>query len=139
GGDPVDDHLEDYPPVTVGAAPVAAEEALDPGEVLDVDRPVEPELVGDPVEILGAHGGAERVDGSRAARRQMEEGEPGERHQAQHHHRLDHPPREVLSHRRAEAGAANAPDRAERPSIRPSTPTRACSSCSSAYCCWGCS
>ncbi len=61
-----------------------------------MDRPVEPELVGDPVEILGAHGGAERVNGRRPARRQMEEGEPGERHQAEHHDRLDHPPREVL-------------------------------------------
>src|SRR3970040_2417428 len=132
-------HLEDDPPITVGAAPVAAEEALGPGEVLDVDRPVEPELVGDPVEILGAHGGAERVNGRRPARRQIEEGEPGERHQAEHHDRLDHPPREVLSHQRVEACAGNAPVRAERLSIRPSTPTRTCSNYSSACCCWACS
>ncbi len=113
-GDPVHDDLAYETAITIRAAPVPAEHPADPLHVLLGQRAIEAQLPGEPVEILGAHGGRHRIDRRGAPGRQMQHGEAGHRHEDKYDEGLQDPANQVPVHGSLGLGALLREARGER-------------------------
>ncbi len=100
GRNAVEHDLAHRPPVPIRPPPVPREHSADPPRVLLRHRPVEPQLMGEPIQILRAHRRRVRIDRRRSPRSQMQHQEPNNRHQHEHDERLQDPANQIPMHAR---------------------------------------
>ena len=82
------DHRQHRRPVAEGVAPVALQKIAGPVEILDQERPVQPQLLLEASDILLGHAGIEPVLRQRAAGHEVENGETDDRDDHQQHQAL---------------------------------------------------
>ena len=82
------DHRQHRRPVAEGVAPVALQKIAGPVEILDQERPVQPQLLLEASDIVLGHAGIEPVLRQRAAGQEVENGETDDRDDHQQHQAL---------------------------------------------------
>src|SRR4029453_15826057 len=99
-GDAVQHAPAHRPPIPIRPPPVPGEHTADPPHVLLRHRPVEPQLMGEPIQVLRAHRRRVRIDRRGSPRSQMQHQKPNYGHEHEDDESLQDAANQIPMHAR---------------------------------------